>query len=366
MRIDEEFAALIPPLTDEEYRGLEASILEEGCRDALVCWGDVLVDGHNRYKICTAHGVPYDVVQKEFTDRNEVLLWMLHNQLGRRNLNDFQRVEMVRKCEKAVKAQAEQRMLAGKSAPMEKFPQGTARDELGAMAGVSGKTYEHATAVLDEAPQEIIEATRNNELSINAAYEVTKLSEEKQQEVSNRIAQGEKPKDVVADVRKPHVSYNSGNNEWYTPSDYIKLAREVMGGIDLDPASCERANEVVQAKGYYTAETDGLVQDWFGNVWLNPPYSTELIAKFSDKLVKELPQIEAAIVLVNNATETEWFCKLVSMARAVCFPNGRVKFYRPDGTTGTPLQGQAILYYGEYPERFIDVFRSKGWCALPQ
>ena len=61
LRIDEEFAALIPPLTDEEYRGLEASILEEGCRDALVCWGDVLVDGHNRYKICTAHGVPYDV-----------------------------------------------------------------------------------------------------------------------------------------------------------------------------------------------------------------------------------------------------------------------------------------------------------------
>ena len=201
MRIDEEFAALIPPLTDEEYKGLEASILAEGCRDALVCWGDVLVDGHNRYRICKAHGVSYDVVQKEFTDRNEVLLWMLHNQLGRRNLNDFQRVEMVRKCEKAVKAQAEQRMLAGKSAPMEKFPQGTARDELGEMAGVSGKTYEHATAVLDEAPQEIIEATRNNELSINAAYEVTKLPEEKQQEVSNRIAQGEKPKDVVAEMR---------------------------------------------------------------------------------------------------------------------------------------------------------------------
>ena len=65
MRIDEEFAALIPPLTDEEYKGLEASILAEGCRDALVCWGDVLVDGHNRYKICTAHGVSYDVVQKE-------------------------------------------------------------------------------------------------------------------------------------------------------------------------------------------------------------------------------------------------------------------------------------------------------------
>ena len=391
MRIDEEFAALIPPLTAEEYRVLEASILADGCRDALVIWNDVLVDGHNRYRICTEHGVPYKVVEKEFADRNEVLLWMLRNQLGRRNLNDFQRVEMVRKCEGAVKTQAKERQLAGliqNTTIKENFPEREdvspvplksaqrdiplisagccSRDVLARMAGVGHSTYEHATAVLDNAPDEVKQAVRKDELSINAAYEVTKLPQEQQQEVSERIAQGEKPQDVVADVRKPHVAYNSGNNEWYTPSEYIELAREVMGGIDLDPASCECANEVVQAKGYYTAETDGLAQDWFGNVWLNPPYSTELIAKFSEKLIKELPQLEAAIVLVNNATETEWFFKLVSSARAVCFPNGRVKFYRPDGTTGAPLQGQVVLYYGEYPERFIDVFRSKGWCALPQ
>ena len=76
----------------------------------------------------------------------------------------------MRKCEDAVKAQAEQRMLAGKTDPMEKFPQGTTRDTLGAMAGVSGKTYEHATAVLDEAPDEVIEAVRNGDISINKAY----------------------------------------------------------------------------------------------------------------------------------------------------------------------------------------------------
>ena len=203
MIIDEEFAGLIPPLTEEEYRGLEVSILADGCRDALVLWGDVLVDGHNRYRICEAHGLPYKVVQKDFTDRNEVLLWMLKNQLGRRNLNDFQRVEMVRKCEDAVKAQAKERQGTRTDLEnniMEKFPQGTARDELGAMAGVSGKTYEHAAAILDEAPEEVIQAARRNELSINAAYEVTKLPQEQQQEVSSRIAQGENAKDVVAEV----------------------------------------------------------------------------------------------------------------------------------------------------------------------
>ena len=313
MIIDEEFAGLIPPLTDEEYKGLEASIVAEGCRDALVLWSDVLVDGHNRYRICEAHGLPYKTVQKDFADRNEVLLWMLKNQLGRRNLNDFQRVEMVRKCENAVKAKAKERQATstGGANPQlrEKLPEAEtgkrATDELGTMAGVSRKTYEHATEILDEAPEEVIQAVRKDELSINAAYEVTKLPQEKQQEVSSRISQGEKPKDVVAEKRKPHVSYNSGNNEWYTPPDYIELARAVMGSIDLDPASSDKANEVVQAKTYYTAQDDGLSHDWSGNVWMNPPYSSELITKFTEKLIAELPRVPQALVLVNNATETE-------------------------------------------------------------
>ena len=87
---------------------------------------------------------------------------------------------------------------------VEKLPQAEkskARDELGAMAGVSGKTYEHAVAILENAPNSIIEATRNNELSINSAYEVTKMPEEVQTEVAERIEQGERAKDVVADVR---------------------------------------------------------------------------------------------------------------------------------------------------------------------
>ena len=205
MKIDEEFAGLIPPLTEEEYKGLEASILSEGCRDALVVWGDVLVDGHNRYKICTAHNIPYTTKQKDFADRNAVLVWMLQNQLSRRNLNDFQRVEMVRKCEHAVKTQAKERQLSGlvqNTSPVPLKSAGRdARDELAQMADVGHSTYEHAAVVLDNAPEEVIQATRKNELSINAAYEVTKLPEDKQQEVSRRISQGGKPKDVVAEMR---------------------------------------------------------------------------------------------------------------------------------------------------------------------
>ena len=81
-------------MTDEEYKGLEASILAEGCRDALVVWGDILVDGHNRYKICTEHNISYQVVQKDFTDRNRALLWIINNQLSRRNLPTYETVRL--------------------------------------------------------------------------------------------------------------------------------------------------------------------------------------------------------------------------------------------------------------------------------
>lgn len=369
--IDKEFQSLIPPLTVEEYNGLEASILAEGCRDALVLWGEILIDGHNRYEICTAHDVPYQTVQKDFADRDDAKLWMMRNQLARRNLNDFQHAEIVHKCEDAVKAKAkEQQIRKPADSVLEKFPGQkpiVARDELGAMAGISGKTYEHAVAVMEEAPEPVVEATRQNALSINAAYQVTRLEPEQQQEIAERIAQGESPKDVVSDVqRRPHVSFNSGNNEWYTPADYISLARDVMGDIDLDPATSEIAQETVKASTYYTAETNGLDKPWAGRVWMNPPYASELIGRFVDKLISELPNIEQAIVLVNNATETEWFGKLVANASAVCFPHSRVKFYMPDGKTGAPLQGQALLYFGKNENGFIEKFGAKGWCAIPK
>ena len=209
MKIDKEFADLIPPLTPEEYKGLEQSILADGCRDALVVWGETLVDGHNRYKICTEHNIPFTTVSKDFDDRNAAMLWMMNNQLSRRNLNDFQRVEIVRKCESAVKAQAEKRMSQGvnqytKSPVVNLPPTSTpmkSRDTLGAMARVSGKTYEHAVTVIGKAPEAVVDAVRKDELSINAGYEVTKMQPEEQKEISERIEHGEKAKNVVAEVR---------------------------------------------------------------------------------------------------------------------------------------------------------------------
>lgn len=166
---------------------------------------------------------------------------------------------------------------------------------------------------------------------------------------------------VLKEIQKPHVVNNSKDDEWYTPSQYIESARSVMGSIDLDPASNDFANETVKATTYYTEADNGLKKEWFGNVWLNPPYSTSLVQSFIDKVVSS--NFSQAIILVNNATETAWFGKLISKASAIVFHKGRIRFVKRDGEHGTPLQGQAFIYYGNNPQRFLEVFSKFGWGA---
>lgn len=166
------------------------------------------------------------------------------------------------------------------------------------------------------------------------------------------------------DAKRPHVANNSGDNEWYTPQEFIDAAVAVMGQIDLDPASTATANTVVQAGTFYTIDDQALEREWHGAVWMNPPYSQPAINHFVNKLVEEYEagRVTQAIVLVNNATETVWFNNLVYPASAVCFPVGRVRFWTPD-RIAAPLQGQAIVYLGDNTDAFIAKFHQLGWTA---
>jgi len=157
---------------------------------------------------------------------------------------------------------------------------------------------------------------------------------------------------------KPHVANNSGDNEWYTPEAYIKAACDVMGRIDVDPASTLEANGVVKASTFFTAEQDGLAQEWWGNIWLNPPYASGLVERFAEKLISS-ERVTQAVVLVNNATETRWFQLLLSKAAALCLPAGRIKFWHPR-KVAAPLQGQAILYFGPKEDAFFTYFQQFG------
>lgn len=106
-----------------------------------------------------------------------------------------------------------------------------------------------------------------------------------------------------------HRAEGTGENEWYTPPEYLDAARAVMGGIDLDPATSAHGQKTVQATHHYTRADNGLVQEWHGRVWLNPPYSQPDIGAFITKWGEEIGacRIREAIVLTHNYTDTAWF-----------------------------------------------------------
>ena len=196
-----------------------------------------------------------------------------------------------------------------------------------------------------------------------------KLTKTDHVEFEQRLAEGRaRIMDVSERVRvdliasTAHVGQNSGENEWYTPEPYIKAARQVLGGIELDPASSKEANAVVKAKAFYSIDDDGLMREWKGTVWMNPPYAQPLIAQFCNKLTDSVTgkTVTAAVVLVNNATETGWFREVAEMATAVCFPTGRVRFWSPGKESAAPLQGQAVLYIGPKTATFVATFSHLG------
>lgn len=187
-----------------------------------------------------------------------------------------------------------------------------------------------------------------------------------EQAIQAALAEDRPP--TKADIQK-HVrgTFGTGENEWYTPQEYLEAARAALGGIDLDPATSETAQAKVKAANIFTKETDGLKQEWHGKVWLNPPYAQPFIAEFVSKLVAEKTDghVESAILLTHNYTDTAWFHEAASIADAICFTRGRVKFYDASGATAAPTQGQAFTYYGADTESFHREFSRFGLIVRP-
>ena len=160
------------------------------------------------------------------------------------------------------------------------------------------------------------------------------------------------------------VSKYTGNNEWFTPERYVKLARSAMGGIDMDPASNKFAQEWIKAKRFFTEADNGLEREWAGRVWLNPPYERGLITKFSTKVVEEVQKkVTQAIVLTNNATDANWFQILLAASSCVCFTNHRLCFESSEGTQSSPLNGQVFFYFGDRAAEFYEEFTDVGLCV---
>ncbi len=197
--VNEELQAYIDPLTPEEHEALERSILAEGCRDALVLWGEVLVDGHNRYGICQKHGLPFQTVQHpSFKSLEDVHLWMIDQHLGRRSVSDFQRgVLALRKREILAERQARQaapvkaeaaQAGADTSAPWgdEADARGPApvplksRADIARAARLSNSQVVMIEKIQKQAAPELVAAVKAGDISLNAAAAVDSLPVDEQ------------------------------------------------------------------------------------------------------------------------------------------------------------------------------------------
>ena len=206
--VNEELKAYIDPMTPEEHEALERSILTEGCRDALVLWGDVLVDGHNRYGICQKHGLPFQTVQNtRFKTIEDVHLWMIDQHLGRRSISDFLRgvlalrkkdiVDQRRARALANTAPADDNdppfdadppgaeSLAGNAAAMPPPAPLASREAIARAARLSSNQVVMIEKIQKQAAPELVAAVKSGVISINTAAAVASLPAEEQVSAAN-------------------------------------------------------------------------------------------------------------------------------------------------------------------------------------
>lgn len=212
LTIDPEFEAFIPPLDATDYARLKANILADGCRESISVWNGTILDGHNRYRICTENGIPFSTIDiSSVHTRAEAFIWMYENQLGRRNLEPFQRAEMALKVKPHIEEKAKERSRANLKQNAENSKnfadsqkismdaecensrtreKPVRTDEiLAEKADVSSNTIRRVEKILEKAEPEVIEKARSGEISINQAYQTVKPARK----------QGAKP------VEKPEV-----------------------------------------------------------------------------------------------------------------------------------------------------------------
>lgn len=275
----EELKAYIEPLTPDEHDALERSLLAEGCRDALVLWGDILVDGHNRYGICTKHGLPFQTVQNpRFQSMEDVHLWMIDQHLGRRSLSDFQRgVLALRKREIVAERRSRAKAEADKSAaPVPEAPSGDApwegeapaaalaavlepkplqsREDIARAARLSASQVGMIEKIQKQAAPEVVAAVRAGDISLNAAAVVATLPEEEQRaaaaagkdelkQAAKRVRESRrKPRDESAEASSDAAP------ETAAASDEVSTLRQRIAQLEAENAELRQQVQMLSAQ----------------------------------------------------------------------------------------------------------------------
>jgi hypothetical protein len=248
--VSPELKAYIDPLTPDEHDALERSILAEGCRDALVLWGETLVDGHNRYGICQKHGLPFQTVQNtRFQSMEDVHLWMIDQHLGRRSVSDFQRgILALRKREilaerrgrsEAADASgshadhAEQAVDSDQPAPSKPLH---SREDIAKAARLSSSQVVQIEKIQKQAAPELVEALKAGALSLNAAAAVASLPEEEQRAavMAGKDELKQAAKRVRESKRRPREEPTEGDSTAMAPVDETQALRAQVAALQAE------------------------------------------------------------------------------------------------------------------------------------
>lgn len=230
LMIDAEFKSLIPSLSNEEYPQLEKNILREGCRDAIVVWDGIILDGHNRYEICKKYELPFDIEEAEgIESRDDAIEWIIKNQFGRRNLPYYQRSKLALKLEGIISNRAKKNQGARTDISQISVESLDTQKELARIAGVSHDTISKVKIIEQEASNEIKEQLAKGEISINKAFSRIKELEIMVEELRNKS-----PKLEIREIEK-------------VPSDYIEMKKK-MERLERDLLNKDHDLEVARAQ----------------------------------------------------------------------------------------------------------------------
>jgi hypothetical protein len=235
LTINPELRDLLPPLSAEEFAGLETEILRDGCNDELTLWGNVLVDGHHRYEICTKHGLPFKTKQKEFANLDEAKLWAWQHQGNRRNLTAFQRIEIALKLKPGIAEKAKQNQVRKSSHSVcqtsDKQNSIDTKKEVAALAGVSHDSVAKAEYVLEHADEETKEKLRRNEKGTSINKEFNRLKADAK---LNESAESKALRKTKAD----NVATKKAKSKKSTPvklKSRSKLKNSYCCGVEFEP-----------------------------------------------------------------------------------------------------------------------------------
>ena len=347
---------IFPAMDQDQFEDLLQDVAEHGLIDPIEVDDDgLIVDGRHRWLACQEAGCITPFVNwKERAKPGQYLEdYLISKNLNRRHISATERAMIAAKLATTKMGRPPEECVGAPT-----LSQGEAADKL----GVSRGTVNQAHSVQTNGIPSLKELVEGKKMGLRSAVDISRLSPEEQEKA---IETWQKGQEEAINKSKIHEA-----DERYTPQYLIEAAREILGDILLDPCSCKKAQELIQARTYWTVDDDGLSQEWrgFNKIWINWPYSDPRpwVHKIADWWESgAVARGGALMALARLDPSTVWYRELWPYVDAMCLLKNRVTHYNGDGECGTQTNFCSVLIYiGTNTQKFLEVTSPLGYCVV--